>query len=141
MNLLAERLHLPDLPAELPALADQAASASWSYAEFAERLLTRSAEAADRRAEATLVRLAGLPFRKSLAEFEFAFQPSLSEKQLRELAGCAFLERHENVLLLGPPGTGKTHPGRRPGPGSLRPPPSGALHNGGTDDRLACRGA
>jgi DNA replication protein DnaC len=94
--------------AKLPALADQAA-ASWSYAEFAERLLTRTAEAADRRAEATLVRLAGLPFRKSLAEFEFAFQPSVSEKQLRELAGCAFLERRENVLLLGPPGTGKTH--------------------------------
>jgi DNA replication protein DnaC len=107
--LLAERLRLPDLPAELPALAEQAASASWSYAEFAERLLTRSAEAADRRAEATLMRLAGLPFRKSLHEFEFAFQPSISEKQLRELAGCAYLERHENVLLLGPPGTGKTH--------------------------------
>ena len=51
ISLLAERLHLPDLPGELPALADQAASASWSYAEFAERLLTRSAEAADRRAE------------------------------------------------------------------------------------------
>lgn len=107
--LLAERLRLPDLPAELPALADQAAAQSWSYAEFTERLLGRSAEAADRRAEATLVRLAGLPFRKSLAEFEFAFQPSLSEKQLRELAGCAYLERSENVLLLGPPGTGKTH--------------------------------
>ncbi len=107
--LLSERLHRPDLPAELPVLAEQAASGSWSYAEFAERLLARSAEAADRRAEATLVRLAGLPFRKSLAEFEFAFQPSVSEKQLRELAGGAYLERHENVLLLGPPGTGKTH--------------------------------
>jgi DNA replication protein DnaC len=107
--VLAERLHLPDLPAELPVLAEQAAERSWSYAEFAERLLARSAEAADRRAEATLVRLAGLPFRKSLAEFEFGFQPTVSEKQLRELAGGAFLERRENVLLLGPPGTGKTH--------------------------------
>jgi DNA replication protein DnaC len=94
----------PDLLA-----AEQAAERSWSYAEFAERLLARSAEAADRRAEATLVRLAGLPFRKSLAEFEFGFQPTVSEKQLRELAGGAFLERAENVLLLGPPGTGKTH--------------------------------
>lgn len=107
--LLAERLHLPDLAAELPLLAEEAAAGSWSYAEFAERLLARSAEAADRRAEATLVRLAGLPFRKSLADFDFAFQPTVSEKQLRELAGCAFLERRENVLLLGPPGTGKTH--------------------------------
>jgi DNA replication protein DnaC len=107
--LLAERLRLPDLAAELPLLAEEAATKSWSYAEFAERLLAGSAEAADRRAEATLQRLAGFPYRKSLAEFDFAFQPTVSEKQLRELAGGAYLERHENVLLLGPPGVGKSH--------------------------------
>ena len=107
--LLAERLRLPDLAAELPLLAEEAATRSWSYAEFAERLLASSAEAADRRAEATLQRLAGFPYRKSLAEFDFAFQPTVSEKQLRELAGGAYLERHENVLLLGPPGVGKSH--------------------------------
>jgi DNA replication protein DnaC len=107
--LLSERLHLPDLPAELPALAEEAAKGSWSYAEFAERLLARSAEAADLRAEATLVRLAGFPYRKSLDDFDFGFQPSVSEKQLRELAAGAYLERRENVLLLGPPGVGKSH--------------------------------
>jgi DNA replication protein DnaC len=107
--LLAERLHLPDVPVELPQLAEEAAAKDWSFAEFTEQLLTRSAEAADRRAEATLVRLAGLPFRKSLEDFDFGFQPTVSEKQLRELAGGAYLERAENVLLLGPPGTGKTH--------------------------------
>ena len=106
---LAERLHLPDLAAELPVLAEQAATADWSYAEFAEALLAHSAQRADSRAEATLVRLASLPYRKSLAEFEFGFQPSVSEKQLRELAGCAYLGRAENILLLGPPGVGKTH--------------------------------
>jgi DNA replication protein DnaC len=107
--LLAERLRLPDLAAELPALAEEAATKSWSFAEFVERLLAHSAETADRRAEQTLVRLAGFPYRKSLAEFDFAFQPTVSEKQLRELAGGAYLERHENVLLLGPPGVGKSH--------------------------------
>jgi DNA replication protein DnaC len=107
--LLAERLHLPDLTAELPVLAEEAAKRSSSYAEFAEALLAHSAEAADRRAEATLVRLAGLPFRKSLADFDFAFQPTVGEKQLRELAGGAYLERRENILLLGPPGVGKSH--------------------------------
>lgn len=107
--LLAERLRLPDLPAELPTLADEAAAKSWSYAEFAEKLLARSAEAADLRAEATLVRLAGFPYRKSLDDFDFGFQPSVSEKQLRELAAGAYLGRHENVLLLGPPGVGKSH--------------------------------
>ncbi len=107
--LLAERLRLPDLVGELPLLAEEAVARSWSYAEFAEALLASSAEAADRRAEATLQRLAGFPYRKSLAEFDFAFQPTVSEKQLRELAGGAYLERCENVLLLGPPGVGKSH--------------------------------
>jgi DNA replication protein DnaC len=107
--LHAERLRLPDLAAELPVLAEQAAAQSWSFAEFAEALLAHSAAAADRRAEATLVRLAALPFRKSLDDFDFAFQPSVPEKQLRELAAGAYLERRENVLLLGPPGVGKTH--------------------------------
>ena len=107
--LLSERLRLPDLPAELPALAEEAVAGSWSYAEFTEKLLARSAEAADLRAEATLVRLAGFPYRKSLSDFDFAFQPSVSEKQLRELAAGAYLERSENVLLLGPPGVGKSH--------------------------------
>ena len=107
--LHAERLRLPDLAAGLPALAEEAAAKSWSYAEFAERLLAHSAEAADRRAEATLQRLAALPFRKSLDDFDFGFQPSVSENQLRELAAGAYLGRRENVLLLGPPGVGKTH--------------------------------
>ena len=107
--LHAERLRLPDLAAELPGIAEEAAKRSWSFTEFAEALLARSAEAADRRAEATLQRLAGFPYRKSLDDFDFGFQPSISEKQLRELASCAYLERRENVLLLGPPGVGKTH--------------------------------
>jgi len=107
--LHAERLRLPDLAAELPSIAEEEEAHSWSFAEFAEALVAHSAAAADRRAEATLVRLAALPFRKSLDDFDFGFQPSVSEKQLRELASGAYLERRENVLLLGPPGVGKTH--------------------------------
>ena len=61
--LLSERLRLPDLPAELPALTKEAAERSWSFTAFTEKLLGRGA---DLRAEATLQRLAGLPFRKSL---------------------------------------------------------------------------
>ncbi len=70
---------------------------------LAERLLSCAGEAADRGAEATLIRLAGLPFRKSLAEFELAFQPSVSEKQLRELLSERICE-HAERLRLYPPG-------------------------------------
>ena len=67
------------------------------------------AEAADRRAADTLLRLAGFPQKKSLEEFDFSFQPGVSRKQVKELAGCAFVERAENLILLGPPGVCKTH--------------------------------
>ncbi|MCU1248223.1 MAG: ISAca2, transposase istB [Edaphobacter sp.] len=53
---------------------------------------------------------AHFPYNKGLDQFDFAFQPSVDQRKLRELAGLAFLERKENVLLLGPPGgVGKTH--------------------------------
>src|SRR5215470_9587085 len=55
------------------------------------------------------LKLARLPWVKTLDQFDFDFQPSIDRKQLRELAGLSFVERAENVVLLGPPGVGKTH--------------------------------
>jgi DNA replication protein DnaC len=106
---LAERLRLPDVPSLLPALAEEAAKREWSYTDFTEALLSAQSEAADVRATETIQRLAGFPARKSLADFDFSFQKSISKKQVTELAGCAFIERAENVVLLGPPGVGKSH--------------------------------
>src|SRR5690606_41545076 len=54
-------------------------------------------------------RLAHFPFHKSLEEFDFAFQPSIYGRRVRELAQLAFVREAANVLLLGPPGVGKTH--------------------------------
>ena len=106
---LAERLRLPDLPALLPAVAEEAAAKEYSFAEFTEELLGACAAAADARATETIVRLAGFPARKTLETFDFAFQPSINRKQVTELGSCAFVERAENVVLLGPPGVGKSH--------------------------------
>lgn len=52
---------------------------------------------------------ARLPRVKTLEQFDFSFQPGIDRKVVRELAGLAFVERSENVILLGPPGVGKTH--------------------------------
>ena len=49
------------------------------------------------------------PWVKTLEQFDFGFQPGIDRKVVRELAGLAFVERSENVILLGPPGVGKTH--------------------------------
>lgn len=106
---LSEKLHLPDVPALVGALAQEAVTKEWSFADFAEALLQAQAEASDARAADTIQRLAGFPVRKSVSEFDFSFQPSVNKKQVAELASCAFVERAENVVLLGPPGVGKTH--------------------------------
>ena len=109
LETLAEHLHLPDLPVLLPEVAEAAVAGEHSYARFTEELLAACAAAADERAAETIARLAGFPARKALEDFDFAFQASVSKKQVAELAGCAFVERAENVVLLGPPGVGKTH--------------------------------
>ena len=62
-----------------------------------------------RRSVETRVKLSRLPHRKTLDEFDFGFQPSIDKRQIDELATLAFAERAENVILLGPPGVGKTH--------------------------------
>jgi DNA replication protein DnaC len=49
------------------------------------------------------------PFVKSLDSFDFSYQPSIDRKQLQTLSLCHFLEHGENLVILGPPGVGKTH--------------------------------
>lgn len=105
----AERLKLPYMAENAAILAEQAAEKGQSYTEFLEKLLDAEVAAADIRATDALMRLASFPFKKTLEEFDFKFQPQVKRKQVMELASCAFIERAENVILLGPPGVGKTH--------------------------------
>jgi DNA replication protein DnaC len=55
------------------------------------------------------IRQAHFPYLKTLDQFDFRFQPTINERQVRELATMRFVAHGENVLLLGPPGVGKTH--------------------------------
>ena len=97
------------MPENASILAETAAEKGLSYTEFLEQLLAAEVAAADERATDVLMRMAGFPFRKTLDEFEFKFQPQVKKRQLKELATCAFIERAENLILLGPPRVGKTH--------------------------------
>lgn len=55
------------------------------------------------------VKKAGFPYLKSFKDFDFDFQPSLNKKEILGLESLRFMEKHENILLMGSPGTGKTH--------------------------------
>lgn len=78
-------------------------------AEAVERLLgAQIALRNDRRLSAAM-RSSRLPAVKTLADFDFSFQPSVKREQIEGLHELGFVERKENVVLLGPPGVGKTH--------------------------------
>ena len=104
-----ERLKLKRVAELLDPICEQATKDSLSYIDFLDRLLeAESSSRAERRLLAK-TRLAHFPFQKTLADFDFSFQPSVDKKQIQELATLRFLAHGENVILLGPPGVGKTH--------------------------------
>ena len=74
-----------------------------------ERLLGAQIALRNNRRLVAAMRSSRLPAIKTLADFDFTFQPSLKREQVESLHTLGFLERHENVILLGPPGVGKSH--------------------------------
>ena len=109
MNLLCQRLNLTCLDAQLPALLDAARQQQLSYEAFLQLVLTTEVAGRQQRAQERRRPAARLPFPARLDSFDFRFQPTISERLIRELASLAFLQTATNVVLLGPPGVGKTH--------------------------------
>lgn len=74
-----------------------------------DQLLSAHIQLRNARRLQTAMRSARLPAVKTLADFDFSFQPSVKREQIESLHTLGFIERKENVVLLGPPGVGKTH--------------------------------
>ena len=102
LKLTAAAEHLPSVLAE--AEAEQ-----WSMTATLENLLAREVEATEARKLAGRLRFASLPTPATLADFDFDAAPGIDRKLVDELATCRYLESATNVLLIGPPGVGKTH--------------------------------
>ncbi|WP_206832723.1 IS21-like element helper ATPase IstB [Alicyclobacillus fructus] len=102
-------LGLKRAAAVLSACVEWAAGQEATYVAFLQRLLEAEQEERHSRAMQARLRLANFPFHKTLADFDFSFQPSVDERQIRELATLMFVEECGNVIFLGPPGVGKTH--------------------------------
>jgi DNA replication protein DnaC len=106
---LCRELHLNSISHHYGAVFQRAASQDLSYIDVLEELL--ELEAKDRlcRTQTLLTRMAGFPAIKTLDDFDLAHNPSVCVKTLQGLRGLSFLDRAENVILLGPSGVGKTH--------------------------------
>src|SRR5215210_9283542 len=103
------KLKLDRMAAVLDRLAADAAQEEWPYLQFLDRLLDEEVATRLARSVEMRTKLARFPFLKTLDQFDFSFQPSVDERRVRELATLRFVANAENVLLLGPPGVGKTH--------------------------------
>jgi len=102
-------LGLKAIEARLENLLEQAAKTEPSYADFLNDLLGCEVDARRSRYLRARLQLAHLPFVKNFDQFDFSFQPSIDERQIRELRTLRFVHEASNVILLGPPGVGKTH--------------------------------
>jgi DNA replication protein DnaC len=103
-----QRLRLFKSRERLEAVLQEASTQELSYADFLDQVLTEEVTAKTAKHVTMRTSLARFPFVKSLEAFEFGYQPSVDRKQIQTLSTCRFVEHGENVVLLGPPGVGKT---------------------------------
>jgi len=106
---MLENMGLKTAAELLDAQLERSLKSTDTYLAFLLELLTLEDTERKRRSEEMRIRTSRLPHRKTLDEFDFDFQPSIDKRQIDELATLAFAARAENVILLGPPGVGKTH--------------------------------
>ncbi|MGH8702597.1 MAG: IS21-like element helper ATPase IstB [Burkholderiales bacterium] len=103
------RLRLFKSRERLEALLQEAATKELAYSDFLEQVLSEEVAAKTSKNVAMRTAMARFPFVKPLESFDFAYQPSIDQKQVLQLASSHFIEHGENVIILGPPGVGKTH--------------------------------
>jgi DNA replication protein DnaC len=106
---LTGALKAPTLRECLPRLADRAREQSWSFEEFLAACLQREVSARESHGGEGRIRAARFPARKSLEEFDFDHARGLRRDVVAHLGTLDFITAKENVIFLGPPGTGKTH--------------------------------
>ena len=109
LNALLSKLKLEHLEPQVACVCEQAASQDLDYPTFLTRALTVEWQGRQQRGSEARLRQARFPWLKTLEQYDFDFQPSLDRRQVKELATARFVELAHNVVILGPPGVGKTH--------------------------------
>lgn len=106
---LTRVLKAPALAAAVDRLAERARAESWTHEEFLTACLQREVSARESHGGEARIRSARFPSRKSLEDFDYDHQRSLKREIIAHLGTLDFVTARQNVIFLGPPGTGKTH--------------------------------
>lgn len=104
-----EQLGLHAMPSSWPELAKKHLEKEGTYADFIEALLNEELKTKETRTQAMLLKFAGFPQIKTLEDYDFNYASGVPKSQIHELGGLGFIERCENIVLIGPSGVGKTH--------------------------------
>jgi DNA replication protein DnaC len=106
---LTRALKAPTLRESVPRLAERARTESWTHEEFLAACLQREVAARESHGGEGRIRAARFPARKSLEEFDYGHARGLKRETIAHLGTLDFVTARDNVIFLGPPGTGKTH--------------------------------
>src|SRR5271168_2595324 len=109
LSHLFRALKAPAAARALQGLAQRAREEDWSHERFLEAVLSTEVSSRESHGGESRIKTARFPARKTLEEFDFTFQRSIKKQVIEHLGQLDFLHAKENVILLGPPGTGKTH--------------------------------
>lgn len=90
-------------------LAEEATAQGWTHVEYLAKVVAEQAAATVNRRLAARLRYARFPFRRTISDFDFSFQPSIDKKLVEDLATLRFIDERRPVVFLGQPGCGKTH--------------------------------
>ena len=103
------RLRLPRIREILQGVIKKAEEQGKSYLSFLDDLLEEEVAQKEQRRIEIALKISGLPFIKSIDEFDFTFQPKLDRQKVMSLFDLTFIRQNGNIIFLGPPGVGKTH--------------------------------
>jgi DNA replication protein DnaC len=106
---LLEKMKMDHVNLQLDTILEQAAKKDLNYRDFLTDVLRTEWTGRHQRGIEARLKTARFPWLKTIEQFDFSFQPTIDRKIIRELSSVGFVERGENIIILGPPGVGKTH--------------------------------
>ena len=102
-------IRLSAMAQKLPIRLQEATANELPYLDFIKNLVDDELTIRKDRLLNRRLKQAQFPYLRTIEDFDFSFNPSINKQQIKQLASTAFIAKNENILLIGPPGVGKTH--------------------------------